>query len=366
MRGQAISECLAETGHVFVRKVLDAPPTPYELMRLLNTTDPDLYFVDLDDGSSTLETVRRIRERSSATAIIAIGDRDQRMLETEIMAGVDAVIEFPIQIASLMAAIDEAIHERKGSLIDNLYAFLPAKAGSGTSTIVVNTAARLAADIGRRTLVIEGDLRSGVMDLMLGATPAGSIQHALERAAEMDSSEWENHLVRAKGADFLLTGRDGGKTLPAWHHYHLLLNFAKHKYQMMLVDLPELVNPATMEIVRRAAATFIVCTPELAPLRLAKLRCEETAAWGAPKERIHVLLNRSHPGELGAEDLEKLIGHEVAGVFPNDYRTLREAMSQGAIPSLKSPFGRSIFEFAGRLSGIETPKTGGLLKKLFG
>jgi Flp pilus assembly CpaE family ATPase len=121
-----------------------------------------------------------------------------------------------------------------------------------------------------------------------------------------------------------------------------------------------------MEIVRRAAATFIVCTPELAPLRLAKLRCQETEAWGAPKDRIHVLLNRSHPGELGAADLEKLIGHGVSCVFPNDYRTLREAMTDGSIPSVKSPFGRSIMEFAGRLTGVETPKETGLLKKLFG
>jgi pilus assembly protein CpaE len=366
MRGRAMSESLVETGQVFVKRVLEVPPTAYELMRLLNTIEPDLYLVDLDDGESTFETVGRIRERSKSTAIIAFGDRNHRAVETAVMAGVDAVIPFPVELPALMAAIDEAIHEKKGSPIENLYAFLPAKAGSGTSTIVVNTAARLAGDMGRKTLVIEGDLRSGVMDIMLGANRTGGIQHALERAGEMDSFEWENHLIRANGAEFLLTARDGGKAMPAWHHYHLLLNFAKPRYQMILVDLPELVNPATMEIVRRAAATFIVCTPELAPLRLAKLRCEETAAWGAPKDRIHVLLNRSHPGELGAEDLEKLIGHGVAGVFPNDYRTLREAMSEGAIPSLKSPFGRSILEFARHLTGVEAPKTTGLFKKLFG
>ncbi|MBA3975102.1 MAG: hypothetical protein C0504_12905 [Candidatus Solibacter sp.] len=366
MRGQAISECLVETGQVFVKKVLEVPPTPYELMRLLNTTEPDLYLVDLDDGDSTLDTVRRIRERSESTAIIAFGQRDHRAVEAAMMAGVDMVIPFPVQTAEMMAAIDAAIHEKKGSLIGNLYAFLPAKAGSGTSTIVLNTAARLAGDVGRKTLVIEGDLRSGVMDIMLGVEHKGGIQHALERAGEMDSFDWENNLSRANGAEFLLTGRDPGRALPGWHHYHQLLNFARLKYEMILVDLPELVNPATMEIVRRAAGTFIVCTPELAPLRLAKLRCQEAAAWGAPENRIHVLLNRSQPGELGAGDLERLIGHEVASVFPNDYRTLREAMTDGSIPSLKSAFGRSVLEFAGRLAGVETPKATGLLKKLFG
>ncbi|MBE0659238.1 MAG: hypothetical protein IH602_16205 [Bryobacteraceae bacterium] len=361
-----MSESLVETGQVFVKRVLEIPPTAYELVRLLNTTEPELYLVDLDDGESSFETVRRIRERSDSTAIIAFGERNHRAVETAIMAGVDSVIPFPVQMTALLTAIDEAIREKTGGLIENLYAFLPAKAGSGTSTIVMNTAARLANDLGRKTLVFEGDLRSGVMDIMLGIQHKGGIQHALERAEEMDSFEWENNLARANGAEFLLTGRDGGKALPRWHHYHRLLNFAKPRYQMMLVDLPELVNPATMEIVRRAAATYIVCTPELAPLRLAKLRCEETAAWGAPGDRIHVLLNRSHPGELGAADLEKLIGRKVACVFPNDYRTLREAMSEGSIPSLKTPFGRSILDFAGQLAGVDTPKSSGLLKKLFG
>lgn len=366
MRGGAIRESLVETGQVLVRRVLEVPPTAFELRRLLNTTDADLYFVDLDDWESTLETLTGIREWSETTAIIAFGDLRRHSVEAAVEAGVDTVIPYPVQMSSLLAAIDAAIHEKKGAAIDNLYAFLPAKAGSGASTVVLNTAARLAADLGKKTLVIEGDLRSGVMDIMLGLEHGGGIQHALERAAEMDSFEWEKNLAKANGAEFLLAERDGNKALPGWHHYHLLLNFAKPRYQMMLVDLPELVNPATMEIMRRAAGTFIVCTPELAPLRLARLRCEEAASWGAEPDRIHVLLNRSQPGELGAEDLEKLLGRDVAWAFPNDYRTLRKAMNEGCIPSLKSPFGQSVLEFAGQLAGVETPKASGLFKKLFG
>jgi pilus assembly protein CpaE len=366
LRGRTVKEVLVDTGQVSVNRVLDDVPTTYELVRLLNIAQPDLFVIDFDDGDSVAATVQSVRERSRTTAILAFGDDFGGTQEAADMIGVEAVLPYPVDVPTMIAAIDRAIHDKKGEAIDNLYAFLPAKAGSGTSTLVLNVAARLASNLGKRTLVLEADLRSGVLDIMLGADHLGGSQRVLELAGEVDTFQWENNVTRAHGVEFMLTRRECGGVIPGWHHYHQILNFAKPKYDTILVDLPELVNPATVEIVRRAASTFVVCTPEIAPLRLAKLRCEEIAMWGAPRTRIHLLLNRLQRGEMSPEDVKKFTGQDVAAVFPNDYRNLREAMNSGSVMTTKSALGQAALDFASQLAGVAAAKSNsGLLGRLF-
>jgi len=365
MRVRTVREALMGTGQVSVNRVLDSHPTTYEIVRLLNVTQPDLFVVDLDDGEAVAATLKNVRERSRATGIIAFGSGFGGTQEAADLLGVEVVLPYPVDVATMMAAIDRAIHDKKGEAIDNLYAFLPAKAGCGTSTLVLNTAAQLAGNLGKKTLVLEADLRSGVLDIMIGADHHGGSQRVLELAGQVDTFQWENNITRAHGVEFLLTRRESAGTIPGWHNYHQVLNFAKLKYQTILVDLPELVNPATVEIVRRAASTFVVCTPEIAPLKLAKLRCEEIALWGAPRTRIHILLNRAQRGEMKSEEVKKFTGFDVAAVFPNDYKNLREAMNAGSVVSVKTTLGQSALTFASQLAGVEAAQTGGMLRRLF-
>ncbi|HNY39635.1 MAG TPA: hypothetical protein PKJ41_04540 [Bryobacteraceae bacterium] len=367
VRRRIMQEALRETGQVSVNRLLDSVPTTYEFARLLNIAQPDLFVVDYDNATSIAAVVSNVLERSPSTAVLAFGSGLGDAQETAHKLGVEAVVPYPADVPTLVAAIDRAIHEKKGESIDNLYAFLPAKAGCGTSTLVLNTAARLAGSLGKRTLVLEADLRSGALDIMIGASPTGGSQQVLELAGQIDTFQWENNITRAHEVDFLLTRREAGGIIPDWHHYHQVLDFARPKYDIILVDLPELVNPATVEIVRRAASTFVICTAEIAPLKLAKLRCEEIALWGAPKSRINILLNRSQPGDMGVEELKAYTGQDVAAVFPNDYKNLREAMNHGSVLTVNSALGQAVLAFAGQLAGtpIVQPKPAGLLRRLF-
>lgn len=355
LRRRIMQDALTGTGQATVDRVLDAVPESYDFTRLLNVSQPDLFVLDHDDDAPIERIVDTIHARSPSTAVLAFGSRLGGDLEGARELGVEAVVPYPVDVPTLVAAIDRAIHEKRGERIGNLHAFLPAKAGCGTSTLVLNTAARLAGSFDKRTLVLEADLRSGVLDIMIGATPSGGSQRILELAGEVDTFQWDNNLTRAFGVDFLLTRREAGGIIPDWHHYHQVLNFARSKYDIILVDLPELVNPATVEIIRRAASTFVVCTAEVAPLKLARLRCEEIAMWGAPKSSIHLLLNRAQQGDIPAEEVKAFTGQDVYGVFPNDYKNLREAMNRSSVLTESSELGLAALSFAGRLTGTPVP-----------
>src|SRR5207253_2160278 len=127
----------------------------------------------------------------------------------------------------------------------------------------------------RKPLLIDADLHSGVISELLGCRHHRSVLDALENASELDYSKWSQYVKRSHDVDILLSGRSKPATLPLWSSYHHLLNFAAPRYDHILVDLPEVVNDATVEIVRRAKWVFVVCTLETASLTLVPQRYEE-------------------------------------------------------------------------------------------
>jgi Flp pilus assembly CpaE family ATPase len=123
-----------------------------------------------------------------------------------------------------------------------------------------------------------------------------------------------------------------------------------------MVDLPEVVNTATAEVVRRARAVYVVSTPEFASLKLAQQRCRELENWGVDRGRIQALLNRGHKNDMGAKDAEEMLECPVAATFPNDYKGMRRAMMDGSFVEARSDLGQAYLAFAKTLAGVEAEK----------
>ncbi len=121
-----------------------------------------------------------------------------------------------------------------------------------------------------------------------------------------------------------------------------------------------MVNDATVETVRRAKRVFIVCTPEPASLALAMYRSDELTGRGISREKIGVILNRWHKGEIEAGVLEKKLKLSVDIVFGNDYPTVSKASSTCGIVDRNTKLGKSLAAFAKQLAGgSDTPGTPG-------
>ena len=94
----------------------------------------------------------------------------------------------------------------------------------------------------------------------------------------------------------------------------------------------------------------MVCTPEPPSLALAPLRCEELTARGIPGDKIKVIVNRWHKGEITAAEVEKLVKYPVAAVFPNDYGTVSRAAKEHLFVGPNSKLGKSFDAFARELA----------------
>ena len=369
----AIESLGLESNQVSFEKTLSRFPQAFELSKILNTYAPDLAFLDLSDWDSALAAAEDIRSLAPHTAIVGFGAGWAPQKEEQCgNAGVTELLVSPVTLKKFQDCVDRAIHKMQGAAQENLLVFLPAKAGSGCTTIALNLAGYLAEasskdSLGKRVLLIEGDLHSGVLSVLLGVQHPYCVLDALEASGQIDCSEWSKFVVTMGGLDVLLSGRPRKSILPLWSNYHQLLDFAASRYDYILVDLPEVVNDATVEIVRRAKRVFVVCTPETPPLALAPQRCQELRARGIPAEKIRVLLNRWHKGETTAEEVEGLLKYPVSAVFGNDYPAVSNATRATALVNPESKLGRSFAAFARKLTGAPDQTRGftlGFLKGL--
>jgi Mrp family chromosome partitioning ATPase len=362
-RHALIQESALATHEIMLMRSPAGYPHARELVTVMNHAEPELVLLDLFDPARAEICSESLRERFPSTPVIGIGVRN--------MGEHTFVAPFPPTPDQLARLIHKAVHAHRGQSDPGLLVFIPAKAGCGSSTVALNTAGALAQE-GKRVLLIDTDLHSGSLGSMVRTSVGFSLQQVLRGISELDRFRFEQAVCQAgeiavPGAlDLLVSDGTPVMPLPCWEDYFRILDIAKTRYEVIVADLPELVNAATQEFVQRAQHVYIVATQELIPLKLASRRMEELAAFGTPAKSIRLVVNRWLRGEADAAFIQKAVGLPVDQVFHNDYALVRRALHSASLIPASSTLGHDFRDFACKAAGLEQRKglgatLGGLL-----
>lgn len=355
-----------ESNEFSIVDIVEWSPTGYPTARAFNLITPDVILLDVSNPDRDLSHAAGIHEFCPTVPMVGLAARDiQPIVNANPEYGLTGLAVWPFDVIGLERAIANAVHNTAGKIYQNLVVFLPGKAGSGATSVVLHTAV-MAAKIGHKVLVLEGDLHSGVLATLLNLKPSSTIRHALAAAPNMDEREWTKHVATAHGVDFLLSEPAQKEPIPSWTHFYQLLRFATPRYALIMVDLPEVVNSATAEPVRASRCAYVVSTPELPSLKLSHYRCKELEARGLDGPRIQVVLNRWHQrSDMPVADAEEILEHTVAMCIRNDYRTLQQSILRAVPVDGNTELGEAYTKFAHLLTGTQVAKKGlmGLFRK---
>lgn len=362
VRTEYLKTAVMDSGKLTLVGAENEIPQGPALARLLQGPHADLAFLDFIEPQEAAACAQTIQHRLPGMALIAVGapPLPEGYLDE---AGIAASISYPVTAEELEAALEASLRLLRPGIEEKLILFLPAKAGSGCSTVLLHTAAALAGQFKKRVLVLETDLRSGVLSVMLNAEFSHGLAQVLAHVQDLDILTLNQAIHRAEGVDWLFATPERTTGLPEWSDYFQLIEKVRSYYDYILADLPEVVNLATQELTRRARLIFIVTTPEVLPMRLAKQRCAELERWGAGAERTTILVNRWHQADLSPGDLAGHLARPIGQVFPNDYKSLRAAVLNGKPVPPGTEFTRAATALAAQLCGEkapEAPRAGGL------
>ena len=332
---------------------------------------PDAIVIDLRGNAEMPPAAAAIRRQHPATGIVLVASTlDPTMLVQAMRAGVNEVVSEPVTQADLERAISRVVGQRPASETGQVFGFVGAKGGVGTTTVAVNVATSLAA-IAKpgRTLVADLHQAGGDAAVFLGAEPRFSILDVLDNTQRLDQTFLRGLVTQVAPNLDLLASPDRGVAGQADSaKVRTVVDFLATAYKYIVLDLPR-SDGAVLDALDQVNAIVIVANQELATVKSAS-RMAGTLRQRYGHDKVSVVLSRSdRQADIGHADVERAIGSQIAYTFPSDYRLALQALNKGRPIALDNhnELSGSFKRFAFSLAGVRPDRTasrGGLLGRL--
>jgi pilus assembly protein CpaE len=343
---------LTEIGIVSVTRTLDRYPSGLELLRFLRAHAPQVVFVSTESTAKALEIARDVDKNTPGVQIVAVSRFVDPQILLEVMrAGIREFASLPFDRQTLVDSlirIKDAVQARPPAIeaTNQVYSFLPSKAGVGTSTVAMNTAMAMSRVQDSSVLLSDFDLNSGMVRFMLKLDNSYCVTDAAEHSLDMDESMWPSMVTTMDRLDVLHAGKLNPDFRIEPTQIRHLMEFMRRNYAVLCFDLSGNLEKYSLEIMQESKKIFLVCTPEIPSLHLAREKYVYLKQLDLG-DRVAVLLNRSQKRPLiTPQQIEQLLGLPVHMTFPNDYHGVQRAVTEGRWVESNSDLGKQFNSLA--------------------
>lgn len=237
-----------------------------------------------------------------------------------------AVAPLPAADSWFAAALADAAGLRTGA--GRLLTVVGAVGGVGSSTCAAALAVAAVAD-GRRTVLVDGDPRSGGLDLLLGAEHVDGWRWPQLARASGHLGDLSGQLPDVDGVDLLTGARRAGEATTSGigaEQLAAVLRSTTRSHDLTVVDVPRWLDAGLLETVRRSDLTVLVVRADLRGVAAAR----ELAVW-LPELSTQVLLRGRRTASVSVGLVEESLGLPVAATVP-DESGVRLAAERGEPP----------------------------------
>lgn len=357
--GNGLTSVLEATGHVNIARKIEGYPESADLIRSLRANGTEVVFLDFADVERALSIVKLLEAKASQVQIVAFDEHAHPdVLRQSMRAGVREFLVGPFPRSAVMETlsnIKEMLDKRPvvHETTNQVFSFLPSKAGVGASTIAANVCAAMGRQPDTRVLLSDFDLSSGMLRFMLKLNNEHSVPDAIERLKDMDENLWPQLVTTIQGMDVLHAGRLNPNLRIDPEHIGHLVEFMRRMYGVLCFDHSGNLERYSLELMQESKRIILVCTAEIPSLHLAREKMAFLKELGL-SARVSVVLNRMHKKPLFAKDqVEDVLGLPVVRVFPNDYQAVNRSVQDGKLIDPAGELGKSFAEFAAQL--LEQP-----------
>lgn len=292
---------------------------------------PDLIVADpnLPDlpGETLIAKIRQDTRTSQTPCIALSSDPKPERMSSCLSAGFN---EYLVKSGQAIPNLLEAVHRLLSGKTDaeivrqngNLFVFLSAKGGTGTSSLCANIASNIAGN--------EPEAKVSVADFVL---PIGSIAQIVGYQEEMDLFSVAELPVEQVTGAFLL---ENLPKPPLWEFQLLagcpdpekstrlqakrlpeLISMLQEAFDYVLVDLGRSLSRISLPIIQQADVIVLIVSTDLSTVTLTQKVLEYLQSQGVKSERLYTILNRAVGLEgLTKPEAEKILGIQIQLTLP--------------------------------------------------
>jgi len=209
----------------------------------------------------------------AGTKVMIIGHSNDVSTYRELLRrGVSEYLVTPLDVMSLIGSISEIYHEEGTEKLGQMYAFIGAKGGVGSSTIAHNVAWTMAQVFGSDVTLADLDLPFGTAGLDFNQDPTQGIADAVAGSDRLDEvlldrllAKCEEHLSLLAAPASLEKSYDFDET-----SFDTVLDVVQSNVPSVVLDVPHLWTSWARKTLLAADEIVITAAPDLANLRNAK------------------------------------------------------------------------------------------------
>ncbi len=317
-------------------------------------------------GEPALKLVQRIVAECPNTAVIcASRESSPDMILRSMRTGARDFIRLPINDDELTTVIERtaefaaehADHEpkKRGRAI----AVFSSKGGCGTTLIATN----LAMTQKTPTVLVDLNLQSGDLELLLGLKPKFSLADVVENRDRLDDALLASYITpHSKNLSLLAapTKAESAEDIQAKHIYEVM-ELLRQRYETVIIDTPHNFDSVTISALDHADQILVVLNLEIHAIRSTRRALEIFDRLGYPRRKVRLVVNRwSKNIELDQKQVEDFLGERVVAFIQSDYRAAVNSINLGQ-PLIESAPGSivtaDLFNLAGKLFGDQVEYT---------
>lgn len=338
-----------------------------EGFRLWGVEGPALVLLDVMlpklDGYQVARKIRSEEGEGRHVPIIMLttdGGVEQRV--QGLRAGADDYLIKPFHPAELVARIRSLLARFAPEVspdgqrpLGRLHVFYGAKGGVGTTTLAINAAIGLHRELGRKVVLVDGNLQFGDHRVFLDLGLDRKSILDIASAPAIDADLIRRVLIRHdSGVDLLLAPPQPEMAeLVTDAHIGQILTILRGLYDYVVVDVDKRLDDFNLHILDQADTIFVVMTADLSCLKNVRLVLETVGHLGWQSGRVQLVLNRSNAFTgITVRNAESALKRTIEYQIVNEYRGAISALNSGApfvFTKPDSPLGRSILDFVRRV-----------------
>lgn len=286
-------------------------------------------------GDPGLKLVQSVTAECPKSAVIcASRDASPDLILRSLRVGARDFIRLPIieeDLATVFErttqfSIDNADVEthKRGRAI----AVFSSKGGCGCSLIAAN----LAMLQNTPTALVDLNLQSGDLELLLGVKPKFSLADVVENRDRLDDALLASYLTqRSKNVSLLaapITAESAEDIEP--RHIYEVMELLRQRFDSVIIDTPHSFDAVTISALDHADQILMVLTLEIHAIRSTRRALEIFDRLGYPRKKIRLVVNRwSKNIELDQKQVEGFLGERVVGFIQSDYRAAVNSINLG-------------------------------------
>jgi pilus assembly protein CpaE len=316
--------------------------------------DQDLRAIVIGPGvpqASALDFARGVSEiRPDVGTLLVATAVGTELLRLALRNGLSDVVATPAGDPSELQAAFEAVL-RRGARVRKpggdgpgrarratVFTVLSSKGGVGKSVVASNIAVALAG-LGKSTALVDLDLKSGDLGIMLQLKPIRTIADAAIDCDRLDEEMLSGFLVdHPSGLHVLLAPPQPiDAALVSAPSLSRILDLLANMYDFVVIDTPAFIDDCVLTAVDKSDFVYLVATMDVASVKDARVALQRLTSLGYSDEAVRLLLNRADSRVfLEPAEIERAIGLSISARIPSD-RLVPRSVNRGVPVVIEAP-----------------------------